>query len=425
VRFGLPVFAIVATLALIVAAAWQALRPATEVDAVAVVIRGVETRDSPGESSSEGRIIQAPGWVEADPFTVYAAALTEGVVEEVLVLEGDRVEQGQPIATLNSDDARIMQERARAALQLAERRLATARAAHLAIEPEIAAARASLRALADEHRRKAALVDDGAVAAGPVARLAIALDAAEAGIARLEARREVLDAEAQSADAAVAVAAAGLAEADLARSRTVIRSPMDGVIMERLASPGSLIRFSGDSHASHIVHLYDPARLQVRADVPLADAAGVGIGHPAEIVVDVLPNTTFSGEVTRLVHRADLQKNTVEAKVRIDDPADLLKPDMLARVRILQPPADNQDSATRLVDRAFVPEEAILPDGSIMTISADGRAQQTAITLGESIVDGWREVTSGLSHGDRVILSNVKPGAFVTPSEKGSGHGTH
>ena len=73
--------------------------------------------------------------------------------------------------------------------------------------------------------------------------------------------------------------------------------------------------------------------------MPLADVAMVGAGQPAEIVVDLLPDTVFTGEVLRFVHRADLQKNTVEAKVRINDPSELLKPDMLARVRILPAPS--------------------------------------------------------------------------------------
>ncbi len=424
-RFGVPVAVIVATVALILIAGWQAFRPATEVEALAVVIRGVETNEPLEDPTSEGRIIQAPGWVEADPFSVYAGSLVEGVVEEVLVLEGDRVKQGQPVARLVSDDARIARDRAHADLQVATRKSASARAAHRAIDPAIAAAHANLRSLEDEHRRKAALVDDGAVAAGPVARLGIALDAASAAIAQLEARRDVLAAEVQSAEAGIAVAEAALEGADLALDRTVVRSPIDGIIIERLTSPGSVIRFGNGEHSSHVVHLYDPAKLQVRADVPLADASGVGVGHPAEIIVDVLPDTVFTGEVTRFVHRADLQKNTVEAKVRIDDPTELLKPDMLARVRILQPAATGTGPATRLVDRVFVPEQAILPDGSVMTIGADGRAHKTPLTLGESTVDGWREVTSGLSHGDRVITSTVEAGQLVSTSEEGRHLGTH
>ena len=111
--------------------------------------------------------------------------------------------------------------------------------------------------------------------------------------------------------------------AQLAYDRCTVVSPIDGVVIERLTSPGSVIKFGNGEHSSHIVHLYDPTQLQVRADVPLSDASQVGVGHPAKIIVDVLPNTTFDGEVLRFVHRADQQKNTIEAKVKILNPSEL------------------------------------------------------------------------------------------------------
>ena len=63
------------------------------------------------------------------------------------------------------------------------------------------------------------------------------------------------------------------------------------------------------------MRLYDPKRLQVRVDVPLADAAKVRVGQQAKVVVGVLPDRTFDGEVTRVVHEADIQRNTLQVKV--------------------------------------------------------------------------------------------------------------
>ncbi|MCP4759830.1 MAG: efflux RND transporter periplasmic adaptor subunit [Planctomycetes bacterium] len=418
-RLVVPLIILAATVCVLLYAGWHAIRPATVVDAVTVVVRGVETDEPLDVSQDSSRVIQAPGWIEADPFSVYAGALVEGVVQDMLVLEGDRVTTGQPVAQLVSDDARIAQDRATADLSVAERSFESAKAATLAIEPEIAAAKAGRRSLQDEYRRKAALVDDGAVAAGPVERLRISIEAADAEVAMLEARRGVLGAKEGSAKSLIAVAAAKLEEAELALARTTVRSPIDGIVIERLTSPGSVIRFGNGEHASHVIHLYDPAKLQVRADVPLADAAGVGVGYPAEIIVDVLPDTVFTGEVTRFVHRADLQKNTLEAKVRINDPADLLKPDMLARVRILQPNPTGSGAATRTVERVFVPASAILLGDTVMVISDDNYAISKAVTLGEATVDGWREVRTGLTPGERVITSPVQQGELVRAGKEG------
>jgi multidrug efflux pump subunit AcrA (membrane-fusion protein) len=183
--------------------------------------------------------------------------------------------------------------------------------------------------------------------------------------------------------------------------------------MELLASPGSVIRFGSGEHSTHILHLYDPEQLQVRADVPLSDAARVGVGHPAQIIVDVLPNILFEGEVLRFVHRADQQKNTVEAKVKIINPSPLLKPDMLARVKILQPTREADNVGTWTEQHVFIPKSAIATiSNPVVWIVADinkgiGNAQLATLVLGEQEFDGWIEVLSGLSTGDRIITSDI------------------
>ena len=107
-RIGLPVVILATVAALLVATSWTSLAPATVVRATHVVVREVET-DEPPPRPSDGDenvpMVQAPGWVEADPYSVYAGALAEGVVEQILVLEGDRVRKGQPVATLVGDKA--------------------------------------------------------------------------------------------------------------------------------------------------------------------------------------------------------------------------------------------------------------------------------------------------------------------------------
>ena len=55
--------------------------------------------------------VQAAGWVEADPYKSYVTALTDGVIQEVLVFEGDIVQKGQVVATLIDEDARLAAQR--------------------------------------------------------------------------------------------------------------------------------------------------------------------------------------------------------------------------------------------------------------------------------------------------------------------------
>jgi hypothetical protein len=151
----------------------------------------------------------------------------------------------------------------------------------------------------------------------------------------------------------------------------------------------------------------------VRADVPLSDVSSVGVGHPAKIIVDVLPNTTFEGEVLRFVHRADQQKNTMEAKVKILNPSPLLKPDMLARVKILQPEREASAAGTWTEQHVFIPIDAIQDKANpeVWVISGlskgTGSADRRSIVLGENEFDGWIEVLSGLSTGEKIITSDI------------------
>lgn len=384
-RLGIPLIIILITAGVLLFASWESIRPTTKVEAITVVMRNVETDEPLEATEDQGSVVQAPGWVEAAPYSVYAGALTEGVVEDVLILEGDAVTKGQPIAKLVDEDNLLALKTAIAKVQL--------------WKGKVHAAEAKMRELTDEYTRKKPLVDTGSLAEGPVERLRLRLLTEEANVAIAKASLD---------DASVAKETA-----QLALDRCTVLSPIDGVVIELIASPGSVLKFGGSEHASHIAHMYDPTQLQVRADVPLADASKVGVGHPAKIVVDVLPNTTFHGEVLRFVHRADQQKNTIEAKVKILNPSTLLKPDMLARVKILQPEREASKSGTWTVQHVFIPKSVITDDSNpeVWIISelvkGTGKAQRRRIELGTQEIDGWVEVLSGLSTGDKIITSEI------------------
>lgn len=408
-RFGLPLFILGLAVALLLSTMWSSIMPARSVRVVSTLVRDVEVQidATPSGGSATEAIVQAPGWVEADPFSIYAGALAEGVVKEIHVLEGDRVVAGQPVATLVEDDARLALQRAEAVVVHLQASVAKAEANLAQLPKRIDAAAANRNALEDEVRRKTALLESGAVAEGPVHRLTMKLEAANAGIEQLQIEEQLLKAQVMEAEAHLAEGEATRDEAALRLERMTVISPVDGIVIELLASPGSSIRFGDNEHRSHVLHLYDPEKLQVRADVPLASAAMVGVGQPARIVVDLLPDKVYEGVVTRFLHKADLQKNTVEAKVRIIDPSPLLKPDMLARVRIL-PAADPVTSeGMQRVPRTFVPTEAIVNGEAWILEPTDGDsgiARKRIPTIGTNEHDGWIEIIEGLNPGDRVIL---------------------
>ncbi len=141
-------------------------------------------RTGRGQERAGGRSRQrhrpGAGWLEPAPYPHYASALADGIVDEVLVLEGQRVEAGQPVARLIDDDAqRLGLAQAQASLELQQAELegtkATLQAAERSIETLIAPRRAALSSEA-----RVAEVDAG------LARLAADLLVEEAKLAEIE-----------------------------------------------------------------------------------------------------------------------------------------------------------------------------------------------------------------------------------------------
>ena len=385
--------------------AWRTLAPLPSVDVVPVTVRGAAPVATGGTAApTEGAPVQAPGWVEPSPFPVLVPALTPGIVRTVGALEGDPVAKDQVLVELVDDEQRI-------ALRSAE--------------SVVLESRAKVAEMEDELGRKSRLVEGGAASAGEVARLRLRIDAMRAATEAAEAER---------------------AMRALALERTRIRAPIDGVVMVRGAVPGMAAGSMGDGKP--LFELYDPSRLQVRADVPLADAGRIAAGDRAEIVLDVLPGRTFRGEVIRMVHQADIAKNTVQAKVRIDDPAAELKPEMLARVRIVPRTGGGRggeqgggSGGPRASKDALWVQDRCIARGSegasVLLVAAldqgRGVVERRAVEIAGASVDGWTEVRSGLRAGDLAIAdpaSAPSPGSRVRIEEKwrtteGADHGSH
>ena len=145
-------------------------------------------------------------------------------------------------------------------------------------------------------------------------------------------------------------------------------------------------------------------------DVPLVDAAAVGVGQRAKIIVDVLPDVEFDGVVTRVVHQADIAKNTVQFKVAIQSPSALLKPDMLARVKFLSTGSTKSGGAGQAIatgTAAVAIQRSALAEGdepAVWWVSpVDSRIERRPIELGRELADNRVVVRDGLNPGDVII----------------------
>lgn len=391
------------------------------------------------DSSLGPVVVQAPGWIEPAPFAVSVPALAEGVVREVLVLEGERVEAGQVVARLIDDDARLQLRAAEANVAQRDADVERARAARATAESQVQVECIAVDELRDEVTRKRDLVAAGSVSAGEFRRMEIRLGGLEAKVATAE--RLVGESRAAVAQAETARAAALVAkdEALLRFSRMEVRSPVAGVVLARLVEPGSRISMSGKGGdgtaaggmAGAVLRVYDPMRLQVRVDVPLADAAKVGIGTRAVVSTEAITNQTFAGVVSRVVHEANIQRNTVQFKVSLDAPSPVLKPEMLTRVKLHASASNSQNARGKSTSgetsgdaggedlMLLIPMVAVTPagegKGQVWVVDASGGspvARRRDIATAPSADEGFVGVTSGLRLTDRVILNPPAPPAI-------------
>lgn len=448
-RLLLPLLIFALAGGLLFTSARDLLEPRVAVRVAAVVpvptaVQGEgDSDDSRPEVPNAGPVVQAPGWIEPSPFATIVPALADGVVREVRVLEGDRVEAGQVVATLVDDDAKLAVATQEALV--AERRaavassIAAARTARVQADVE----RAAIAELQDELDRKRPLVDAGGIAAGEVRRLELRMVGLQARVAAADLATAEADARRQEAQAALHSAEAVLRETELRLARMQIISPVAGVVLARLVTPGTRLSMdaavteAGGMHGG-VIRVYDPDRLQVRVDVPLADAAKIAPGIRAEVVTEALPETTFEGTVTRLVHEANIQRNTVQCKVAIDRPSPLLKPEMLARVKLH--PAASSSPAGPGSDASDVEGTAVCVPTSALIEGSDGRrhawlvdlasgkarATRREVKVGPSPRAGFASVRAGLSLTDRVVLDpppTLTDGTRLEPVDQGPATG--
>ena len=350
------------------------------------------------------------GWIEVPSYhPIVVSALVSGRVDELLVLEGSRVEKGQVVARVYKKDLERDLRRAEAEVGEARARLALLRAGYR--KEEVAKARVDVARLEEEVKlaakvlaRTRELVPAGAASREDLDRHASALevararvDAAREDLSRLEAGFRVEEVTQAEATLARTEAARDLAEARL--SYADVKSPAGGVVMERYVTPGTWLSAANP----RVVALYDPKDLQVRVDVRQVSRTQVFVGQKARISTEAEPGRVYEGEVIRLDPVADFKKNTIQAKIRILEPSESLHPEMICRVRFEAAASRPEPDAKPVIT---VPAGAIVREGakSFVFLVREGCALRTEIRPGVD-VSGRIEVLAGLSEGDRVVLA--------------------
>ncbi|MST93924.1 MAG: efflux RND transporter periplasmic adaptor subunit [Pedosphaera sp.] len=123
---------------------------------------------------------------------------------------------------------------------------------------------------------------------------------------------------------------------------TVIRSPINGVVMEKLAVAGALVTpqsFGGTRGPSTaVLAVADPKDLQVEIDLNEEYVGKVYLQQPCRVSPEAYPKKIYTGYVAEMAPEANRQKGTLQIKVQIRDPDQFLKPELSAKVDFLAKP---------------------------------------------------------------------------------------
>lgn len=282
--------------------------------------------------------------------TVQVGSQLSGRIKELLVDFNDRVKKGQIIARLDIDHLTARLQQAEADHKAAVATFAMHTAQQEKARHDVALAKAQLSkvkaALVEAKRevvRKSRLATRGFGARADAERAGTALRQAEADIAAAEAQlagagasMKVAAAQAASAEATVAQrqASVRLVKVDLERSE--IRSPIDGVVIERNVDVGQTVAASLQAPTLFTI-AQDLRRLEIHASVDEADVGRIAVGQSASFTVAAFPNRTFDGHVKqiRLAPKEEANVVTYTVVISARNPDNLLLPGMTANIRIV------------------------------------------------------------------------------------------
>ena len=365
---GLGVAAAVIVLALL---AWALFGrdKAIEVRTAAVVAIG----DGGGSAS----VLDATGYVVARRMATVSAKIT-GKVREVRIEEGQHVEAGEIMATLDPVDADAQRD-------LAMAQLGAARSQAVGVQAQLREAEANAARL-------------GSLASQQL----VSKSQYEQAIAQRDSLRAQLATTRRNAQ----VAGDQLKIAENGLDNTIVRAPFAGVVIAKAAQPGEIVSplsAGGGFTRTGIGTIVDMESLEVEVDVGESYIGRVKPEMPVVATLNAYPDWRIPGEVIAIIPTADRSKATVKVRIALNVRDPRIVPDMGVKVSFLESAPKPEASQPRGVR---VPAAALVQrDGQdVAFVLGDGdTVQLRAVKPGRALGDD-RQVLSGLSPGDTVVL---------------------
>jgi HlyD family secretion protein len=343
---------------------------------------------SPAEASVQ---LTSAGYVVPQRVS-HIAPKMPGKVATVFVTQGQKVEPGQVLLTLDATDDN-------ASILAAKSRVLAARARAESAKATVLTLRAELEEGRGQFIRQERLAREGVSATGVVEDL-------KARVNSLDRRAQAAQAEVTAAEAATQAEAAEFDALTTRLENLTLKSPIRGVLITKPPQPGEVVspQPPGISIDMGSVQVADFDSLMVETDVPEQRLHMVTLGSPAEIVLDAFPTRRFRGRTEEITPQVNRSKATVIVRVAFVDEKEGVLPDMAARVSFLTKPLDPE--ALKQPPKIIVPSNAVADRGGskvVFTVE-DEVVRMVPVKLGPPFGRGF-ELTDGPRPGTRLVAS--------------------
>ncbi len=308
--------------------------------------------------------------------TVQVGSQVSGLIKEIKADFNSPVKQDQVIARLDPEsfESRVLQ--AEADLKAADSATEVARGNLGVRQAEVNQARIALDEALRNLERKRSLIAQGFLSAAELDTAQSASDTAREQLQLAQASSGVAQAQVANALALAGQRRAALNQARIELERTVIRSPVDGVVISRNVDVGQTVAASFQAPVLFTI-ARDLRQMEVNVAVDEADVGRVQTGQKMRFSVDAFPGERFMAKVSQIRKAPQTSNNVVTYSVMatLDNPDLKLLPGMTASARIL---TEERKDVLILPNEAlrFRPMQA---DGTPIKLEVRGREEGPGI----------------------------------------------
>jgi len=174
-----------------------------------------------------------------------------------------------------------------------------------------------------------------------------------------------------------------------------IKAPISGFIVQKNLNSGTQVRAD---NTQNLFTIADLSSVYVLINIYESDIANVKTGDPVKITTLSYPDKVFDGKIDKIDNMLDPDSKVIHARVKIQNPGNLLKPEMFANVQI---------KATSGEDLPVIDANTIIFDNDknyVLVIDGKAHVRIQPIVIAKKVEDR-AYISSGIKPGDRIIAS--------------------